>query len=73
MEFCKSGQILNYCHPNALMTLAEYLMDYASDEVAEKGWPLIKAETDRVPPGRQRALTKLYLEHIREGERDCRF
>lgn len=36
MEFCKSGQISNYCHPNALMTLAEYLADYASGPTKEK-------------------------------------
>ena len=73
MEFCKSGQIQDFCQPNALLTLGEYLCDYASPEVAEKGWKMIDAELARVPDGRRRALATDYLARIRTGARDFRF
>lgn len=47
MSLCKNGQILNCCHPNALMTLAEYLVDYASKETKEIGFKLIEDELKR--------------------------
>ena len=72
MEFCKNGQILDFCQPNALLTLGEYLCDYASPAVAEKGWKMIDAELARVPDGR-RALATDYLARIRTGARDFRF
>ena len=56
MEFCKSGQIQDFCQPNALLTLGEYLCDYASPAVAEKGWKMIDTELARVPDDRRRAL-----------------
>ena len=49
MDFCKSGQILNYCHPNALMTLSEYLVDYASPATRELGEAMLQKELLRVP------------------------
>ncbi len=49
MQFCKSGQILNFCHPNALMTLQEYLLDYATPETRKLGEALIKAEIRKSP------------------------
>lgn len=49
MTLCKSGQILNCCHPNALMTLKEYLMDYASEETKAIGEALIAAELGKIP------------------------
>ena len=73
MEFCKNGQILDFCQPNALLTLGEYLCDYASPEVAEKGWKMIDAELARVPDDRRRALATDYLARIRTGARDFRF
>lgn len=73
MEFCKSGQILDYCHPNALLTLGEYLADYASPAVAEKGWTMVEAELARIPSDTRRALASEYLERIRTGARDLRF
>ena len=49
MSLCKSGQIQNCCHPNALMTLKEYLMDYASEETRKIGEALIQAELQNIP------------------------
>ena len=49
MSLCKSGQILNCCHPNALMTLTEYLVDYASAETKDVGYKLIEEELNRIP------------------------
>ncbi|MCR2041017.1 [FeFe] hydrogenase H-cluster radical SAM maturase HydG [Parvibacter caecicola] len=73
MEFCKSGQILDYCHPNALITLAEYLSDYASPAVARKGWRLIDQQLALMPEGQRQAKAGEYLERIRAGARDFRF
>ena len=55
MEFCKGGQILNYCHPNALMTLAEYLVDYASPETRALGEAMLEAELAKIPRDEVRA------------------
>ena len=49
MSLCKSGQIQNCCHPNALMTLKEYLMDYASEDTRKIGLKLIEKEIPNVP------------------------
>ena len=73
IEFCKSGQIQDFCQPNALLTLGEYLCDYASPAVAEKGWKMIDTELARVPDDRRRALAADYLARVRTGERDFRF
>jgi len=73
MELCKSGQIQNCCHPNALMTLKEYLTDYASAETKAIGEELIKAEIENVPSGKVKAVAKNNLEFIENGSRDFRF
>ncbi len=73
MSFCKSGQILNYCHPNALMTLKEYLEDYASEETKKVGEALIKKEMEKIPKETVRKTAKDYLEKIEQGTRDFRF
>ena len=73
MSFCKSGQILNYCHPNALMTLKEYLEDYASEETKQVGEKLIKQEMEKIPKKAVRETAKNYLEKIEQGTRDFRF
>ena len=74
MSLCKSGQILNCCHPNALMTLAEYLVDYASPETASVGWPLIERELARIPKERTRELATEHIADIRNScRRDFRF
>ncbi|MBO7543878.1 [FeFe] hydrogenase H-cluster radical SAM maturase HydG [bacterium] len=73
MSLCKSRKILNCCHPNALMTLKEYLMDYAKPETKEIGEALIQKEIDNVPSEKIREILKARLKKIEEGERDFRF
>ena len=72
MSLCKSGQIQNCCHPNALMTLKEYLVDYASPHVKELGDELIAKEIHNIPNEKVRELVKRHLKDIEEGERDFR-
>lgn len=73
MSLCKSGQIQNCCHPNALMTLREYLDDYASPETREIGMKLIMSELDNIPNPKVRAIVERNLTSIDEGARDFRF
>ena len=74
MSLCKSGQIQNCCHPNALMTLEEYLMDYASPETKALGDKLIDKEILNVPNEKARAVVMENLRLIRENNRrDFRF
>lgn len=74
MQFCKSGQILNYCHPNALMTLAEYLADYATPSTAERGWAMIERELAKVASDTTRAQAAENIAAIKAGTgRDFRF
>jgi 2-iminoacetate synthase len=72
MALCKSGQIQNCCHPNALMTLEEYLMDYAAPETRELGEKLIRAELFNIPNQKVRSLVSGRLEKIEGGSRDFR-
>ena len=73
MSLCKSGQIQNCCHPNALMTLKEYLMDYASPETRKIGEALIGQEVFNVPKEKVRAIVLKNLKDIEFGSRDFRF
>ena len=73
MSLCKSRKILNCCHPNALMTLKEYLMDYAKPETKEIGEALIQKEIDNVPSENIRRILRERLQKIEQGERDFRF
>ncbi len=74
MSFCKSGQILNYCHPNALVTLAEYLTDYAKPDTSQKGFALIERELLKVEDEkRRRQCTEAISAVVHKGERDLRF
>jgi len=73
MSLCKSGQIQNCCHPNALMTLKEYLMDYASEKTSAIGEQLILAETENIPKETVREICKDHLVKIEQGIRDFRF
>ena len=73
MALCKSRQILNCCHPNALMTLQEYLEDYASPETKAVGEKLIERELDNIPNEKVRAKTIENLAAIKTGSRDFRF
>lgn len=73
MSLCKSGQIQNCCHPNALMTLKEFLMDYASDETRKIGEELIEKEIENIPKEKVKEIAKQNLENIAKGSRDFRF
>lgn len=74
MSLCKSGQIQNCCHPNALMTLQEYLMDYASPETREIGEKMIARELLNIPKEKVRKIAAEYIEEIKnDGKRDFRF
>ena len=73
MSLCKTGQIQNCCHPNALMTLKEYLEDYASEETAKLGLDLIKKELLSIPDEKVRSTAERYILDIEEGGRDFRF
>ena len=74
MSLCKSGQILNCCHPNALMTLSEYLEDYASEETKRVGYELIERELQKIPREKVRQIARQNIEAIRaSNRRDFRF
>ena len=74
MSLCKNGQILNCCHPNALMTLTEYLIDYASEETRKEGFEMIKQELEKIPNEKVRSIAKQNVEDImNSNRRDFRF
>jgi 2-iminoacetate synthase len=73
MSLLKNGQIANCCLPNALLTLKEYLKDYASLQVREKGEAMIKRLLQSVPNEKARATADKYLNAIDDGKRDFRF
>ena len=73
MSLCKSGQIQNCCHPNALMTLKEYLEDYASPETEKIGLELIQKELGNIPNPEVRKIVEERLNDIHTGKRDFRF
>lgn len=73
MSLCKSGQILNCCHPNALMTLKEYLIDYGAEDTKKIGEALISAEINKIPNERAREICVENLKKIESGIRDFRF
>ncbi|MBO5648475.1 MAG: [FeFe] hydrogenase H-cluster radical SAM maturase HydG, partial [Clostridia bacterium] len=74
MSLCKSGQIVNCCHPNALMTLCEYLVDYASPETREKGFAVIERELNKITNPRVREIAQQNIADIRNSNRrDFRF
>ncbi len=73
MSLCKSGQIQNCCHPNALMTLKEYLEDYAAPDTKVIGEALIQKEIGNVPKEKVRNIVIDNLENISKGSRDFRF
>lgn len=73
MALVKSGQIGNCCGPNALMTLMEYLEDYASTDTKEKGLKLIEQELEKIPNPKIKEITIRNLQAIQTGKRDFRF
>jgi len=73
MAICKEQQIHKFCHPNAIMTLQEYLEDYAKEPTRIAGKKLIQQELENIQDEKIKKLTKEYLEKIEHGERDFRF
>ena len=73
MSLVKSGQIVNCCQPNALMTLKEYLEDYASEDTKRKGEEVIKNEIPNISNEKVRKITEENLSKLNEGKRDFRF
>ncbi len=74
MSLCKSGQILNCCHPNALMTLSEYLVDYAEEDTRRNGFELIERELEKIPKEKVRIVAKQNVDDIKNSNRrDFRF
>ena len=73
MSLCKSGQIQNCCHPNALMTLKEYLVDYASEDTRKIGENLIEKELLKIPNEKVRKIAAQHIAEIENRSRDFRF
>lgn len=73
MTLCKNRQIQNCCHPNALMTLKEYLMDYASEDTKAIGEKMIEKELNNIPNEKVRQICKEHLADIENNKRDFRF
>lgn len=74
MSLCKTGQILNCCHPNALMTLSEYLEDYASDATKAVGYDMVERELTRIPKEKVRKIAEENIAAIKaSNRRDFRF
>ena len=73
MSLVKAGQIGNCCQPNALMTLKEYLEDYASDDTKKKGEAVIENEIPNIRNEKVRAIAIEHLKEIKKGKRDFRF
>jgi len=73
MSLCKSGKISLCCTPNALMTLKEYLMDYASEETRAAGEAMISRSLGDIPSEKVRGICERHLKEIEDGARDFRF
>ena len=73
MEICKKQQIHNFCHPNALLTLKEYLTDYAKDETKQTGEKLIQKEINNISDDNIKKITIDNLTKIEQGERNFKF
>lgn len=74
MSLCKNGQILNCCHPNALMTLSEFLEDYASEETKKIGYDVIQKELENIPNEKIKNIARQNIADIKNSNRrDFRF
>lgn len=73
MEFSVPGFIKRFCTPNGILTLAEYLMDYAPEETAKKGWEVIERETKGLEEADVRKEVEERIEKIKKGQRDLYF
>ena len=69
MSLCKNGQIINCCHPNALMTLAEYLEDYASEKTKQLGYELIQKEIGKITNEKVKSTAMQNIDDIRKNNR----
>ena len=72
MSLVKNGQIANICQPNALMTLKEYLEDYASPETRKKGEAIIQKRLEMIPNEKVKEVVREHLQDIHQGRRDFR-
>jgi 2-iminoacetate synthase len=72
MEFSVPGFIKRFCTPNAILTLSEYICDYATESVTEKGWKAIEKNLQKLEPGVEQT-TREKIERIKNGERDLYF
>jgi len=73
MEFSVPGFIKNFCTPNAMLTLAEYIVDYAKPETAAKAWAIIEETLGNLNGGIQASEIRQRIDRIRQGERDLYF
>lgn len=73
MSLAKAGTIGNCCAPNALMTLMEYICDYASESTKKSAQGIINQEIAKIPSERVKQITLQRIEQIINGERDFRF
>ena len=74
MSLCKNGQIQNCCHPNALMTLTEFMTDYATDKTKEIAYDMIEKELEKIPNEKVRRIARENIESIKaSNKRDFRF
>ncbi len=73
MEFSVPGFIKRFCTPNAILTLAEYLEDYANEATAQKGWELIEREINQIDDEKTKTQTREKIAQIRLGKRDLQF
>jgi 2-iminoacetate synthase len=73
MEFSVPGFIKRFCGPNAMLTLAEYLMDYAPEETQIKGWKIIERDLSKLPDPKRKEQLSERLERVKNGERDLYF
>ena len=73
MEFSVPGFIKRYCTPNAILTLAEYLLDYAPEGTATKGWNVIEKNIEELNEERIKNQTREKLCLMKEGKRDLYF
>ena len=73
MELAKPGEIHNLCRPNAILTFAEYLLDFTTDGLMDKGKKLIQKYLEQIEDETLKRETKKRLEQIAEGKRDVYF
>jgi 2-iminoacetate synthase len=73
MEFSVPGFIKKFCTPNAILTLAEYLEDYANQATAQNGWTLIEHEIEHIDNEKIKVQTREKIAQIKQGKRDLQF